>query len=432
LLSHVIEGGDTQIEVERELDTGDNQDRLIEGGVMMMIFAWGENQQTTLAYHEGNRGVYGVEYCRDPIEQPYPTEANLMTQTNLMGDFKVPTRTTTYACIAHKVPVRTGEDDLHVVRVEAILDPRSLVVAHHILVHQCVDSNPASWASLYLDTAGQCVSPIGMPFSGCGTLMYGWAMGMGPLNFPPDAGARMGNSRNAFQYIVIEMHYDNANGIRGIVDSSGYKMYYTDKLRKYDGATLTVGDPYISFPSIPPHSPSFGLEATCPAECTSQFNAPLHVFVSGLHMHISGSQMYTTHYRDNKYLGTVSRSDFFVFDLQHTNYVNMTIQPGDRLNTHCVFNTKDRSRTTGFGYASLSEMCMDFLGYYPRQTFGLGNNDFSYCGYFGYTGSPKTLCGSNQGFMTGASILNVRNPIASDLEETRAIVFGTPGSCKAN
>jgi len=301
-----------------------------------------------------------------------------------------------------------------------------------MLVHQCVDSSPISWAALFLDNPSQCISPIGMPFSGCNTLLYGWAMGIGPMNFPPEAGSRMGFSKAAYQYIVIEMHYDNPNGLRGVVDNSGYKMYYTEKLRKYDVSTLTVGDPYISFPSIPAHSEAFGLESTCPSQCTNKFSDDLIVFASSLHMHASGAQMWTTHYRDDKYLGTLTRSDFYAFNNQHSNYINVTIKRGDRLNTHCVFDTRERTRSTGFGYASFSEMCMDFVQYYPRQEFGVGGADFAYCGYFGWFGSPDTLCGSNQAFLTGRSIMRVENPIASDLASTRGIEFGQePASCLA-
>jgi len=433
LLSHeVVDGTTTMVEVERLIDTGDTQDRVLEVGPMMMVYAYGDKGDATLSYHDSRRGIYAVQFWEDPIAQPDPTESDLQTQTNLMVNFKVPTRSTTYACIAHKVPVNNNEQDKHVVRVEPILDPRTHGISHHMLVHQCIDNSPISWASLYLEKSTQCISPIGMPFSGCNTLMYGWAMGIEELNYPPDVGARMGFSRAAFQYIVIEMHYANPDGIRGLVDSTGYKMFYTSRLRKYDGATLTTGDPFISFPSIPAHSPSEGRESTCPAQCTRQFKDDIHIFISALHMHVSGSQMWTTHFRDDKYLGTISRSDFFAFDNQHTNYVNVTVRKGDSLNTHCVFNTADRTRPTAFGYASFSEMCMDFLGYYPRQEFGLSGMDFSYCGWFGWFGPHWTLCGSNFGFMTGQSIMPLHNPSNSDLESTRAIVFGTePNSCLA-
>jgi len=126
-------------------------------------------------------------------------------------------------------------------------------------------------------------------------------------------------------------------------------------------------------------------------------------------------------------LGTISRADFFSFDNQHIIYVNVTLRPGDRLNTHCVYNTADRVRSTRFGYASFSEMCMDFLTYYPRQEFGTFQNDFAYCGYFGWSlRGVQTLCGSNQAFLTGESILDIPNPIATDLAETREIQFGKP------
>jgi len=431
LLSHTVQNGViTMVEIERLLDTGDSQDRVFEAGTMMMIYAYGLDTQLSLTYHESRRGIYGVEYWRNPIAQPDPTETDLMETTFTIGNFEIPRRTTTYACIAHKIPIDRLDGDHHIVRVEPVLDPRTTGITHHMLVHVCIDSGPLSWSALFLDEASQCISPIGMPFSGCSSLLYGWAMGIEELNFPPEAGARMGYGRGTFQYIVIEMHYDNPNGIAGLVDNTGYKIYYTKNLRPHDAASLTVGDPYISFPNIPPKNQGFGLEATCPSECTSKFTTDLYLFGSALHMHVAGAQMWTTVYRDDKYMGTISRADFFSFDNQHLNYVNFTIKPGDRLNTHCVFNTVERVRPTGFGYASFNEMCMDFLNYWPRQEFGLGGHDFAYCGYFGYTREVQTLCGSNQAFLTGQSILPVSNPIVSDMEQTREIQFGkAPANC---
>jgi len=193
---------------------------------------------------------------------------------------------------------------------------------------------------------------------------------------------------------------------------------------------MTLGDPYISFPAIPPQSANAAFEATCPSECTRKWDSDIYLFTTSHHMHVAGKQMWTTHYRDDKYMGTLARTEFFDFALQQVSYINVTVKPGDRFNIHCSYNTKGRNRATSFGYASFSEMCMDFVGYYPRQLH-LGN-DFAYCGYFGYVKPAITLCGSNEAFIYGGSILPVRNPSHTDLEEGLPIEFGNePATCAA-
>jgi len=272
------------------------------------------------------------------------------------------------------------------------------------------------------------LSPIGNPFSGCHSLLYAWAMGVETMILPEEAGFRMGYGPDAFKYFVIELHYDNPSGIPGLVDNSGLRLHYTNRLRKHDASTITFGDPYISFLPIPGGQDLVVRESSCPSQCTNKFKDELHVFGSFLHMHSLGKQMWTTHYRDEEFLRTTNRADFYAFDFQQQTTMNFTIKPGDRLNTHCTFDSRGRVGATNFGYASDAEMCMDFVTYYPRQKFR--GNDFAYCGYFGWFGVPITLCGSNQAFMTLGSILPVPNPVHSDARQFLEIDFGKePTSC---
>ena len=40
----------------------------------------------------------------------------------------------------------------------------------------------------------------------------------------------------------------------------------------------------------------------------------------------------------------------------------MTLEPGDRINYHCTFDTFDRTDPTKFGSGSRDEMCLAFVG----------------------------------------------------------------------
>ena len=93
---------------------------------------------------------------------------------------------------------------------------------------------------------------------------------------------------------------------------------------------------------------------------------------------------------------TASRAGEYVEDLDRKEYWNNGFQqllpraepfvllPGDRLNTHCVFDTRRAGGPVAFGPTTKDEMCMDFLFYYPRQMRRVGDaedaDEVAYCG----------------------------------------------------
>ena len=67
---------------------------------------------------------------------------------------------------------------------------------------------------------------------------------------------------------------------------------------------------------------------------------------------------------------------------------------GESLQTHCYFNTAlySASPEVTFSTPTSSEMCQDFLFYYPKQ---LRNNEaFAFCGVASFTSEGNTICGS--------------------------------------
>jgi len=96
----------------------------------------------------------------------------------------------------------------------------------------------------------------------------------------------------------------------------------------------------------------------------------------------------------------------------------LLLKPGDRLNTHCVFNSMARTSPTRMGTPSTTEMCMDFINYYPRLKYL--DTDYAYCGYFAL---GTTFCG---GMSVVGTVHAIPNPIRSDLEEGLNRTFGLP------
>jgi len=126
------------------------------------------------------------------------------------------------------------------------------------------------------------------------------------------------------------------------------------------------------------------------------------VFASFLHMHNFGEKMYTQHYIPGREKPeTTNRIDFwdngFQSMYEKKPYV---VKPGDSLQTHCWFNTAGKDTDIRFGIATVDEMCMDFIFYYPRQYKGKDaqGNDLllGMCGlyYPSEQSAQLTICGS--------------------------------------
>ena len=56
--------------------------------------------------------------------------------------------------------------------------------------------------------------------------------------------------------------------VSGIVDSSGIRLYVTQKLRKYDSAIMELGLEYTNKMAIPPRQSLFSLKGYCIPKCT--------------------------------------------------------------------------------------------------------------------------------------------------------------------
>jgi len=153
---------------------------------------------------------------------------------------------------------------------------------------------------------------------------------------------------------------------------------------------LTVGDPVVlQRKLIPALTANTEFEYTCPEECTRQFPGPLNVFGTFQHMHQVGKEIWTRHWRNTTIdEGITNKIEYWDNNFQAITNINFTLLPGDRLNTHCIYDTSGLNTTVKFGVATTDEMCMDFLFYYPLYPSVL------YCGYGGSSnnGNTRTVC----------------------------------------
>ena len=69
------------------------------------------------------------------------------------------------------------------------------------------------------------------------------------------------------------IHYSlyNCNRFAGLMDSSGFRFYYTKQVRKYDTGTMALGHG-LFWPRmfIPPKAKGFQIHSYCGSSCTKQ------------------------------------------------------------------------------------------------------------------------------------------------------------------
>ena len=405
--------------ISRPMDTGDPYDNKIseDWSSLLAVWAYG-NSEGDVAYHGKMRGTASLPLGATGEVRKIPVDAEGTTDI-LFSEYSLPnTLDTYYSCQGFDL---STEKKRHIVAIEPLIQEANAPHVHHIVVHRCKAGkffdDHVKPVACTPDRADDPLdmhshggdSPTGSSGGACEGLVYVWAAGADLFVSPEDAGIPYGAGENS--HFIVEIHYDNPERIPGIVDSSGFRIHWTENLRKHDAATLTVGDGIVSDgTSIPARSPDDHRQYTCPEECTSRFTDDIHVFGTAPHMHYTGRTIWTTVTRGGKYYSDLDRKEYWNNGFQKAIYRDktFTIKPGDRLTTHCVFDTRRMGRPVSFGSTTKDEMCMDFIFYYPRQRMGgEGTNELAYCGEnveaSETIGSAFYLCGSPEAPQTETS-----------------------------
>jgi dopamine beta-monooxygenase len=292
-------------------------------------------------------------------------EKDVLRVNMTFSNYSIPEKQTTYACQRFDMPEVVNAADHHIIRFDPLIVRRDIV--HHLIVFSCT-STPQT------NQAWEC--GLEMP-SGCKEFVWGWALGGLAECLPPEAGIPVG--ANGPKFFVIQMHYNNDKHVEGAVDSSGVQLHITPHLRKYDASVLLSGAAENDI-VIPPKRKEFQVVADCPSFCTEQAFPEEGIFVYAylMHMHLLGKRMWTelTYVNGTKrILGEVP-----VYDFNAQAWVPLTpplrLSRGDRLVTHCVYDSSSRNNTTIGGASTEEEMCTANLAYFPRVP------DFDLCTNF--------------------------------------------------
>ena len=196
-------------------------------------------------------------------------------------------------------------------------------------------------------------------------VVWGWAPGGEPLELPAGIGIAVDPARDS---LVLQVHLNNPLGEAGLVERSGVELTLAEP-REVRASVFGLGT--VDDIAIPAGVADYPVRATCSAATTAELlPEPVHVFASWLHAHEIATTLWTEQWRDGVRLGELGRADPYDFGHQRFVPLDVVVQPGDELVTHCRFDSTSRAGPTLGGPSSQDEMCLDFLLYWPATDFG--------------------------------------------------------------
>uniref|UniRef100_A0A9J8DIX8 Monooxygenase, DBH-like 1 n=2 Tax=Cyprinus carpio TaxID=7962 RepID=A0A9J8DIX8_CYPCA len=383
----------TVLAFSRNLQTCDDNDKVITGSTVRVIWAFHAEDVGVSGpvYHGMNRGRKSLRLLNPGTSSSIPAGTAFFDLQN--EEVPVPHKDTTYWCQIFKFPELKKKH--HIIRIEPMIQKGHENLVHHILLYQC-DSN---LNKSEIDRGHECYHP-NMPdsFFTCETVLFAWAIGgevlfhvhvhsnnkkfqilnrnyfypLQGFTYPPHVGMSIGTSIDPV-YVQMEIHFDNPSLQRGIVDSSGLRLYYSPSLRRYDAGVIETGVWVSLYHMLPPGMQDYITEGHCTQECLqesldSEMPSGIHVFAVLLHAHLAGRAIRARHFRQQVELQPLASDDQFDFNFQEFQPLSQEriILPGDSLITECRYNTKGRMNMTWGGLSTRDEMCLSYLLYYPR------------------------------------------------------------------
>ena len=294
----------------------------------------------------------GTAACAPPMSTPRPavTPLSCTPDQHIRPASRYPIKqgaTDEYVCYGFDVPVTAKR---HVTALGPRVDNEKLV--HHLLLFQsdtAVSSTP---------------TPCEFGGSTAWRMVAEWAPGADNFELPAAAGF----AEEGTTHWVMQIHYNNLQGLRGESDESGFDLCTTDKLRPNDADVMAPGS--VAF-HMAPHSP---LDWTCRYPWGSglgtydQTYPTVHVFNGLAHMHKLGKALTVTRIRRGGGAAeVVLDAPAFDFQNQHNYPIDIDIAPGDTLETRCRWNNTTDAPVR-WGETTEQEMCFGFLAYYPKVT----------------------------------------------------------------
>jgi hypothetical protein len=225
-------------------------------------------------------------------------------------------------------------------------------VVNHKIVHH-----------MLLFQADEAVSATPAPCSAGGSLdwriVYGWAPGGQAFNMP----ANVGFAEDGSTHWVVQVHYNNIDGLSGETDTSGFSLCTTDQLRPNEADVAAFGS--MNF-TIEPHDT---LDITCSVTWDS---TAVTAFAAFPHMHELGTTIGTNDLGSSGSGTPAPMGSVPAWNFQSQLWfpINVTLNQGDTIATRCAWNNTTDAPVS-FGEYTEDEMCYSFTMYYPKITSSL-------------------------------------------------------------
>lgn len=204
---------------------------------------------------------------------------------------------------------------------------------------------------------------------GDATFMSGWAPGGGNFVMPDDVSLELPGPDD---YLILQVHYHNAAGLRDARDRSGVALCTSEVPRAHTAGFFTVGSIWID---IPPRTTGHQVIGRCASGWTRFLSQPLYLLASFPHMHQLGRSFRTELLRGGDEGPAETLVDVPHFDFENQRYYRhepaVQLRPGDAVRTTCTFDNPQDQRV-GFGERTEDEMCFNFVMLYPIDGFGDG------------------------------------------------------------
>lgn len=250
-----------------------------------------------------------------------------------------------YVCFGVEAPSDIAR---HITAIAPRIDNESII--HHILLLQSDEPVSAN---------GEPCDFVNIDWK----LVYAWGPGTPALELPQEAGFPLGP--NDPGHFVIQVHYNNVQGLVGEMDQSGIDLCTTTELREHDADIAAFGG--TQFDPIAPNSTQ---TTTCELEVPSLVDAyfPVTIFQSWPHMHQLGREFTSVIEKADGTTLTLADVPNYDFEYQVTYpNPNYTLDVGDTVRTSCTWENSTQT-TANFGENTTDEMCFNFVAYYPRIT----------------------------------------------------------------
>ncbi|GIX73703.1 hypothetical protein CDAR_397851 [Caerostris darwini] len=361
----------TVLQFSRKFDTCDGQDMAITNDTVRVIYAYHDTDYLSdemFLYHGKDRRGSRSLILLQPITQKNKLPDDVRIWNIRLPNITIPDDTdTTYWCKIVKAPPLNKKH--HVIQVEPLVSEESLRYVHHMVLYRCLGATARELEPHVHHTGQPCYAPdTPHTYSKCESIYAAWGIGGLALVMPERAGLPLGDKPNL--YFLLEVHYDNNEYHSGFVDQSGFKVFFSPNLRRYDAMTLMIGasvDPCIV---VPPGRRKFTIAGHADPRCLGPAIPPegIRIFAVFLHSHLLGRQMKLRHFRNNIELPFIASDQKYDFNYQDYRYLpqEVIVKPGDHLTVECTYDSTGRNMTTFGGLGTLQEMCLAFVLYYPR------------------------------------------------------------------